>query len=189
MNRVDNWKKLASPEPCVVCGLDTWAMRDTCAVHMHCSTWGVCLDDRTTRAVNTSDLTVAGERVATWEYWGERRDEANAWEHVRIYSAPPWISTFFDIMNNRGPPIGHTHREVDEAIDRITGRGFPLGWADTNQAVVQHDDLNEVIVRHGGHIDDDGEIVWPRGGFVDAIGQWPGDESDDEVNAGLRDVE
>jgi len=80
MNRVDNWKKLASPEPCVVCGLDTWAMRDTCAVHMHCSTWGVCLDDRTTRAVNTSDLTVAGERVATWEYWGERRDEANAWE-------------------------------------------------------------------------------------------------------------
>jgi len=28
-----------------------------------------------------------------------------------------------------------------------------------------------------------------RGGFVDAIGQWPGDESDDEVNAGLRDVE
>jgi len=292
MNRVDNWKKLASPEPCVVCGLDTWAMTETRAVHMHCSTLGVCLDDRTTRAVRTSDITVAGERVATWEYWGERRDEANTWG---VLNPMPWCatfvsgvdgerasfdhwsrgdttlpcppeSTFSDVMNHRGLVIGHTRREVDEAIKRITlsvqmGRGMS--------------DLREVIVRHGGYIDRHGEIVWPRqdiallpnqhemlrghdpgspgaiveannrvlsdamhyeyepvgplnesdfpvllrrvgadadvkqslraarvaitdalnerrlarGGFVDAIGQWPGDESDDEVNAGLRDVE
>ena len=163
VNRVDNWKKLASPEPCVVCGLDTWAMRDSTAVHFrfHCEAWGAHSYDRTIAA------------AAAMRYWGERRDEANAWG---VLNPMPWCASFvsgiaaerasFDPWS-RGLAIGHTRREVDDTIRRITV-GVMLWRRGEN-------DVREVIVRHGGHIDDDGEIVWPRQDDQSAVAEavWP----------------
>jgi len=151
---------MAAPAPCAACGLDTWAMRETRAVHFHCSTLDVWSYDRALRADRMTDfcsVLVDSARAAAMREWGEHRDEANAWEHVRIYTTlpcPPDLTTFSDVMNHRGLAIGHTRREVYEAIMRITV-GVMLWRRGEN-------DLREVVTRHGGYTDIDGGIVWPR---------------------------